>query len=320
MLWLLSAVMAATLAAGGIWLLRGPAEPALRVGPYAVSDEQLELRRRHVAVLYPDSAQPEVAAAQLVQGYLSAVVLAKYGTELDRRTWEAEALRVDRETRDPEMLGQLKAVYAADQESYLTVGLLPDFAQSRLFRYYRSASRFAEESRRRAAAFLDEAEQNPAEFEALAAKLGGLYRKVEADPELGLIPFGAAEDAAAPELRDESPRSRRERAIRARMAGDQAAQESAAARMLISRLGGVAAGAVYPRTLETGESFEAARVLDRRADGTLVVELVSFAKPDYGAWFWSEARTVPVVIRDAGLRDALRAKAAWAKDLQIAAP
>jgi hypothetical protein len=311
----------AAAAAGGAWFVRDYRRRseektyAAKVGGYLVTVDQLALRQAHANVYYPGSGTPEVALAQLVQGYLSAEIMKQQGVDLDHATWLAEEQRIEQQTRDPATLAKLKFVYGKDHESYLYVGILPDFAQSRLYRLYRSSPALAEEARKTAASFLDAAEKQPAQFAALAKRNYGVEaRTLKVDPKQGLQPYAAPGEKKAPEA---AAQSEQEARLRAQMTAEAGDRDREAARVLIERLGGLTPGAVYANTLEAPESFETVRLVKREADGSLVVEMAGFAKPDYGAWFWKEAAKIPVHVYNAALREQFVKEVGWARQLNL---
>lgn len=306
--------------AGAVWLgrdwMRAQEEKkyAAKVGGYLVTTDQLALRQAHANVYYPGSGTPEVALAQLVQGYLAAELMKTQGVTLDRETWLAEEKRIDQQTRDPATLAKVKYVYGDDHESYLYVGILPDFAQSRLYRLYRSSPAMAEEARKTASEFLDKAEREPARFAALAKEYGIETRRLKADPRRGMQPVVAAKD----EQRPQAPaQSQQEAALRAQMSAESGERDREAARTLVERLAGLEPGKVYPNTLEAPESFETVRLVSREPNGSVVVEMAGFVKPDFGAWFWKEAGRIPVKIYSSALREQLVKEVGWARQLNL---
>lgn len=318
---LIALVVAAGLAGAGVLGLRAfeaskTAGLVARIGAYEVTQEQLALRQAHANVYYPGSGTPEVALAQLVQGYLAAELMKQQGVALDRATWLAEEERIDKQTRDPATLEKIKFVYAQDHESYLYVGILPDFAQSRIFKLFRSSSSFAEEARVQASAFLDEAERQPVQFAALAAKRGLAVRRLRVDAKTGMRPE-KAEAEHEPAMRDASPKSQQEMALRAEFEARAGERDLEAARSLLARLEALTDGQVYGNTLEAPESFEAVRLVRRAGEGAAVVEMVSFVKPDFGRWFWAEAAKIPITVYDAALREQFVREVSWAKQLKF---
>lgn len=274
------------------------AEPSVaQVGDRAITADMLARRGRQIDIYYPGQSRPDSALAQLIQGYLAVELLRREGIDLDRRAWIAERDRIERDTRDRDRLEQIKAIYADDEEAYLRVGILPDFARSRLLRHHRATARFGEPARAAAAALLDEVAANPATFAARAEVRGAAVTHLIVDPSAGLRPVGA--DAAPPDD--------------AAIAGDRAA-----AARLIALLVDLPPGHVHPRTLETPDSFDAVRLVRRHLDGSIEVELAAFARPDFDAWFWTQAHDVPVAIYDDALRATFLAQVGWSRKLTLA--
>lgn len=321
---LLLVAVIALVAVGVVLLSNGGeerGEPVIAtVGSYAITEEALHFRMAQVDIYYPGSGVPEVALAQLVQGYLSAELLKREGAELDHDALLAEAQRIDRQTRDPERLAQIKAVYGENRDAFLRTGILPDFAQSRLFAYFRKEARYSSEAKTTADAFLAKAQRNPEGYGELAEGMGASPRRFHVDPEEGMTPItetdGGVDDGGAPGMIDASPKSPEEQRLRADMQRSATEQDLAAARSLLERLAPLTEGQVYRNTLETPDSYQTARLISREGDGA-IVEMAGFLKPDFGQWFWGEARAIPIQIEDPALRNSFRNKVSWAGDLNF---
>jgi hypothetical protein len=290
----------------------------LEIGDLKVTSDQLALRQAHANIYYPGSGTPEVALAQLIQGYLAAELMKQQGVVLDKATWLAEEERIDKQTRDPATLAKIKFVYGKNHDDYLFVGILPDFAQSRIFKLYRSSPQFAESARKDAAQFLDEAEKNPSAFAALAEKHGSKARRMLVDPKKGLVPATEIKNEAAEGgIKDASPKSEQEMRLRAEMEAQSGEREVEAAKSLLARLANLSEGQVYGNTLEAPESFETVRLIRRNGDGSAEVEMASFSKPDFGHWFWEEAGKIPVKINHKELKARFISEVSWAKQLNL---
>lgn len=107
--------------------------PVARVGGHRIDERDLELRQRVLDVTYPSSSSPAAALAQLVESLLATELLARQGHGSATRELEAEALRIDRETRMPEMLARIQAIFGDDRDRYLTVFVRTDTAAARLW-------------------------------------------------------------------------------------------------------------------------------------------------------------------------------------------
>jgi hypothetical protein len=288
-----------------------------KVGDYEITAEHLLLRQQHTDLYYPGSGKPEVALAQLIQGYLAAMLMKQENAELDQATWIAEKERIDRQTRDPEALARLKAVYGNDEYSFLYVGILPDFAQSRLYKLYRSNPKFAEETRLATSAFLDEAEASPSDFMTIAERHGARTRQVKLDATKGFSPVEPDETATASRMRDLSPKSEQEMQIRAELEAQADSREVQAAAILHASLADVPEGGVYRNTLQGPEAYEGVRLVKRLDTNTAILEIATFVKPDFGTWFWSEASKTPVHIADESLKQRFIETVSWSKNLML---
>lgn len=319
---LLVIVLVGGLGGGGYWLYQQfgakLSGSVLEIGELKITKEQLALRQAHANIYYPGSGTPEVALAQLIQGLLAAELMKKQGVALDKATWLAEEERIEKQTRDPATLAKIKFVYGQNHDDYLYVGILPDFAQSRIFKLYRSSPQFAEVTRKDAAQFLDEAEKNPAMFAALAEKHGSKARRMLADPKKGMVPVAeAAKVSEAGGMKDASPKGEQEMRLRAEMEAQAGEREVEAAKGLLARLAALPEGSVYKNTLEAPESFETVRLIRRNTDGSAEVEMASFSKPDFGRWFWDEAGKIPVTIYNPELKARFVSEVSWSKQLQL---
>lgn len=136
-----------------------PSLPLIQVGEFKLSQADLNLRKRQVALFYPNQKkkndQEIPALAQLIKGYLAASILHQVSRPIDKIALENEGARIQKNSRDPEKLKALQTIFTAAQKAghkgqkkskevspiisndkYLTVGLLPDFAQSRLHHFF----------------------------------------------------------------------------------------------------------------------------------------------------------------------------------------
>ena len=288
-----------------------------QVGGRAITAEMVAQRRRHIDMYYPGTSSPEGALAQLVQGYLAVELLRREGIDLDRRTLLAERDRIDRQSRDRGRLERIKALYADDEEAYLRVGILPDFARSRLERHFHATPRFGEPARQAAAALLDEVASDATSFAARASARGAVVSRLLADPAIGMRPIVEKADDPSGVI-DLSPGGAQVAALRDEMSAAASDRDRAAAARLVTLLAGRGPGEVHPNTLESPGGYHAVRLLRRRSDGAIEIDLAVFSRPDFHAWFWAEARHIPVAIHDDARRATFLANIEWARSLAIA--
>lgn len=285
-------------------------EVLAHVGAYEIPRRHLELRAAHAEVYYPGTGKPEVALAQLIQGYLAAEILRAHGIMLDRAACLAEVARIERETRDAATWLKVKMVYGKDQESLLRVGILPDFAQSRLYRFYRAAPEFTRVARERASTFIDAVEKTPARFADEAARRGAAVQRVVLDARRGILPVTQTAGVVANASDSAS-------SFGAALATSWQSYDADAAKALLDRLRDMALGRVYPNTLETPEAFVAVRLIQRIGSNQAEVELATFAKPEFGSWFWGEAKKIPISVRDPILKASFQKTISWSRELRF---
>jgi hypothetical protein len=149
--WSRSLWTACVLAAGAAGLIRAgrsgiaPARPApvvAMVGSQPLDEADLEWRRRVVLIYYPDANHRRAALAQMVEGALALEGLRRRGMDLTEGAVAAEADRIERQTRAPDRLAAIKAVFASDRDAYLRVFVRPQLALRRLVQTSGAADEF----------------------------------------------------------------------------------------------------------------------------------------------------------------------------------
>ena len=139
-IWVASACVVGAGAFGLTWSNRGGAPPkaatrlalVARVGAQSLDEADLESRRRVVLLYYPRANAGRAALAQMVEGALALEALGRRGIGLAPGEVVAEAERIERETRAPDRLAAIQAVFASDREAYLRVFVRPQLALRRL--------------------------------------------------------------------------------------------------------------------------------------------------------------------------------------------
>ena len=274
-----------------------------QVGAHTITADMVARRRRQIDVYYPGRSSREAALGQLVHGFLALEILRREGIELDRGALTAERDRIERQTRDRSRLDQIKALFADDEDAFLTVGILPDFARSRLQRYYEGTSKFNESARTAAAALLDDLGNRGVDFSVRARQRGAHVSRLVADARRGLHARADKSGTNGPSESQAFPEGDREAAAR-----------------LIALLADATPGTVHPRTLETPDGFHAVRLARRRNDGAIEVDVATFARLPFDTWFWTTARDIPIAVHDDALREAFIEQIGWARELTFVQP
>jgi hypothetical protein len=284
----------------GFWVLvflvlAGCSQEVSRVGEIAVSEKDLSLRSQVSEIYYPGSGKRYVALAQLVQGYLSLQVLESLGQNADPSTLEAEAKRIERDTKAPEALKRIQAVYARDPKAYLLTFVRVVYAERVLYQeVFPRSPDIQGERHQKAEAFLQEALKSPSSFAHLAQQRDLEPVRLEVSLEKGIRPL-----TERGKRMDPPSEADREQAQR-----------------LLKTASQIRPGAVYPKIIEWLESYQVIRLLGRLGK-VFLLESVSVPKREYEEWFWEQASKIPVKIHDQALQKELLREVPWAKKLRM---
>jgi hypothetical protein len=113
-------------------LATSPPPLVATVGSQALDERDLEWRRRVVLIYYPEANHQRAALGQLVEAALALEALRRRGITLPEGELLAEADRIQRQTRAPERLAAIRAVFGSDRDAYLRVFVRPQLALRRL--------------------------------------------------------------------------------------------------------------------------------------------------------------------------------------------
>ncbi len=278
-----------------LFLVSGCARDAARVGDLRIAKRDLARRATVSELQFPGSGTRHVALAQLVKGYLALAVLQSLDVPTGDAAIEAEARRIDADTRAPEVLKRIKDVYGSDRRGYLDSYVRVVFAERVVYNEVFLKDRAIHAAQRnRAEAFLATARKNPRAFAAIAKQTGLAAVTMTVSREKGIRRV----DVKEPETPGSSPAAH-------------GAEVEQAGRM-IAALSGVKPGEVAPTALEWPEGFQVIRLL--RREGTACrIDSVSVPKRDFDDWFWERASNIPVRIEDKELREAFLKEVSWAR-------
>jgi hypothetical protein len=282
-----------------LFLASGCARDAARVGKIGITEQELSQRTRVSEVLFPGSGKRHVALAQLVKGYLALSVLERKDVQMGEEAFEAEARRIDADTRAPEILKKIKDIYGSDRRGYLNTFVRVVYAERFLYNeiFLKDIAIHAAQ-RKKAEGFLAAAGKDPAAFGTIAGESGLTPVMMTISREKGgLTGFG------------------KERRTHGGIPEKSDVEIGQAARM-ISALSGVKPGDVAPTPLEWQEGFQVIRLV-RKVGAAYLIESVSVPKRSYDDWFWETASKIPVSIEDRNLREAFLTEISWAKRTAI---
>ena len=93
----------------------------------------MSLRKRVSEVYYPNSGKDYAALAQLIKGHLSEEALKSLGYKVDNAILEAEAKRIDENTKAPEILKKIKDIYGSNRDAYIKTFVRIVYAERALY-------------------------------------------------------------------------------------------------------------------------------------------------------------------------------------------
>ena len=276
-------------------LLTGCAKKVAEVGSIPITDKDIKLRAKVSEVYYPGSGKDYIGLTQLVKGYLSEEVLKSLGQKVDQSTWEAEAKRIDQNTKAPAVLEKVKNVYGRDRKNYLNSFIRVVYAERADYNeVFLKSGAIHQQQRNNAENFLEAVLKSPSAFSEAARAQNLEAKKLKLSEQGGILPFDAKE--------------------RPRENPSGTGQEQA--KRLIDAISSLKPGAIAPQLIEWQEGYQVLRFLKKDGKDYLV-ESVSVPKRNFDDWFWERASEIPVQIYDPKLKDELLKNVGWAKNLKL---
>ena len=278
-----------------MFLLSGCARDAARVGEIRIAETDLSQRAKVSEIQFPGSGKRNVALAQLVKGYLALAVLQSLNVPTGEAAIEAEARRIDANTKSPEVLKRIKDVYGSDRREYLNTYVRVVYAERVLYNevFLKDPAIHAVQ-RKKAEEFLAAAVKNPSTFGTIAMEMGLAPATMTLSREKGVRRVDVKERGTSG-----SPPE----------AGGVEVEQAA---RMISALTGVKPGELVPTALEWQEDFQVIRLF-RKEGAAYRIESVSVRKRNFDDWFWEKASKIPVRIDNKALKAAFLREVSWAK-------
>jgi hypothetical protein len=98
-----------------------------KAGRFEIHQKDIDYKEKVIHYYYPNH-EPGNALPQLVNSYTNAQILENNGYRIDEKLLEAEEERIDKNTKDPISLKEIKAIFGSDVASYRRVYILPTLA------------------------------------------------------------------------------------------------------------------------------------------------------------------------------------------------
>ena len=276
-----------------LFLVSGCARDAAQVGKIGITEKDLSQRAGVSEVLFPGSGKRQIALAQLVKGYLALAVLQSLDVPTGEAAIEAEARRIDANTRAPEVLKRIKDIYGGDRRGYLDTYVRVVYAERILFNeVFLKDSSIHTAQRKKAEEFLAAAGKRPSAFGTIAKERGLATVAMTLSRRGGI---------RRPDMTERGTPG----------GSPEAGVEVGQAARMISALSGVKEGEVAPTAFEWQESCQVIRLV-RKEGGAYRIASVSVPKRSFDDWFWETASKVPVRIEDKALKEAFLKEVSWA--------
>jgi len=279
-----------------IAIISGCSRDVATIGSIPVTQKELNLRAKVSEIYYPGSGKPYVGLSQLIKGYLTIEVLQSLGQRVDDAVLEGEAKRIDDNTKAPEVLAKIKAIYGTDRRAYLDTFVRLVYAERVLYsEVFLKTREIQKKQHQQVEELLRSSTASPAGFPSQAKQKGFPVAVLKISRDKGIAPYERTKGRPA-------------------QSGDVAGVKQA--ERIILLLSVLKPGQVCPEIIEWQEAFQVIRML-RREGKSYIIESASIPKKSFDEWFWSKASTIPIMIRDQTLKDMLLKEVSWSKNLSL---
>jgi len=274
-------------------LLPGCSKSTCTVSHSTITDKNIQYRAKVSEIYYPGSGKRYVGLSQLLKGYLSLEILSNLGHPVDAAAITAEAQRIDSNTKAPEMLNKIKAVFGDNQEAYRNVFVKMTYAERVLYTEVFLKSPDVQLEQKHLAENIHRiATDTPTAMESTANKYGLKVLRLEVSNKEGIKPAGGKDT----------------------LHREPAGVEQAG--VILTSLAKILPGITMPHIVEWPESFQIIKLISKRGNSA-IVDSVIVPKKSYDEWFWSKAASIPVQINDQALKEELLREVSWAKNLKL---
>ncbi len=283
-------------------------QPIVRVGRFEIREFDAQNRAAILRAQGIQNSSADIGLLQLVQAYQTAAVLEANGHLVTDDRLAAESRRIDSETRSPEVLNQIKAVFGQDHDNYLRTLVLPTYVERTIFvDFFPNAASIHGPQLERFKVWHKQILANPKSLAVIAQGIKAYYR-LELSEESGFV---WSDLNAAPAKRSQSQRADSANKIIDQSPGSEARAKVERAfneqgEMLRKQEANKWIQNVAKK-LKPGQIFE--QVIDEEGSFTILkflgtsknvyqFEALREQKTDYGHWVESEKKKISVVWLD----------------------
>ena len=180
------------------FLLSACTQKICDVGDISITDKDISLRKKASEVYYPNSGKDYIALSQLINGYLSEEMLKSLGHKIDDTILEAEAKRIDENTKAPETLKKIKDIYGRNRGAYIKTFVRIVYAERVLYNeIFIKSKEIHKEEYQKAEEILNKAIKSQKLFKDIAKEKGLKTIRLKVSKEGGIAPY---EEEAKPKL------------------------------------------------------------------------------------------------------------------------
>ena len=264
------------------------------VGEIHITKGDAANRAKVSEIYYPGSDKEYVGLTQLIKGYLSEEILRSLGYKVDDAALEVEAKRIADNTKAPDTLKKIMAVYGGNRKGYIKTFVRVVYAERFLYNEVFLKSReIHKEQYQKADELLKASIKSPGRFKDIAATMGMEAQRLRLSIKDGMVHIG--EGGAA------------------RRAQAQGIEQ---AKRLIDAVSTIKPGEVYPEVIEWREGYQIIRYIKKTGEDH-IIESSGLQKMDYDKWFWERAAQIKVTIYDERLKDELLKEVDWTRKLNL---
>lgn len=277
-----------------LFLLSACSQKIADVEDIIITDRDMSFRKKVSEVYYPNSGKDYVALAHLINGYLSEKILNSIGPKIEDAILDAEAKRIDENTKAPETLKKIKDIYGKNRKAYIKTFVRVVYAERVLYNeVFLRSKEIHREEHQKAEEVLNKAIKSPGLFKSMAKEKRLKAVRLRVSLKDGIAPY------------EEGAKHKSNTGI-----GIEQAER------LINTILKIKQGDVYPEVIEWVEGYQILRYI-KKEKGNYIIDSVSIPKQNYDDWFWERAAKIPVRIYDKNLKDALLKEVSWARRLKL---
>jgi len=295
------------------FLLSACTQKVCEVGDISITDKDISLRKKASEVYYPNSGKDYIALSQLINGYLSEEMLKSLGHKIDDTILEAEAKRIDENTKAPETLKKIKDVYGRNRGAYIKTFVRIVYAERALYNeVFLKSKEIHKNEYQNAENTIKEAIASKKPLREIAKEKGLRVVKLKVSQKGGIAPFGG-EARHKPNTGISLEQAER----------------------LINAISKIRQGEVYPEVIEWLEGYQIIRYIKKENnppsppfskggkgglesnEGYYIIDSINIPKRSYDDWFWEKAAKIPVRVYDEKLKGELLKEVSWAGKLKL---